>query len=88
MIPIGIFHPFMYILDIVKDCMELAFLIHAVNGLKNVCQNWSSFSSVVSIEKIVNPHDLLNEGCSLDLLLTVLGVMVIFSVNFCSIADC
>lgn len=53
MIPFGILHPFMYILDIVKDCMELAFLIHAVNGLKNVCQNWSSFSSVVSIKKRV-----------------------------------
>ena len=53
MIPFGILHPFMYILDIVKDCMELAFLIHAVNGLKTVFQDWSSFSSVVSIKKRV-----------------------------------
>ena len=51
MIPVGILSPFLYLLDLVKDSLKLALLIHAVGGLNNVFKNWSSFSSVVSKEK-------------------------------------
>ena len=51
MIPAGILSPFLYLLDLVKDSLKLALLIHAVGGLNNVFKNWSSFSSVVSKEK-------------------------------------
>ena len=50
MIPEGMFSPFLYLLDILKDSVQLVFIINAVHGVQNVFEHWSSFSSVVSKE--------------------------------------
>ena len=50
MIPEGVFSPFLYLLDMVKDSMQLVLIIYAVHGFCNVFEHWSSFSSVVSTE--------------------------------------
>ena len=47
-IPLNIVHPFIYIMDIVKDYVQLALLLVAVHGLSKVLEYWSSFSSTVS----------------------------------------
>ena len=50
MIPEGVLSPFLYLLDIVKDSVQLVLIVYAVHGFPNVFENWSSFSSVVSRE--------------------------------------
>ena len=48
MIPLNIVSPFFYIMDIVKDFVQLVLLVDAVGGLSLTLNNWSSFSSTVS----------------------------------------
>ena len=48
MIPLNIVYPFFYIMDIVKDIVQLVLLLDAVGGLSLTLDNWSSFSSTVS----------------------------------------
>ena len=48
MIPLNIVYPFFYIMDIVKDIVQLVLLFEAVGGLSLTLNNWSSFSSTVS----------------------------------------
>ena len=50
MIPGGVLSPFLYLLDIVKDSIQLVLIVTAVHGFLYVFENWSSFSSVVSAE--------------------------------------
>ena len=50
MVPEGVFSPFLYLLDIVKDSVQLVLFVVAVHGFRNSFENWSSFSSVVSTE--------------------------------------
>jgi hypothetical protein len=40
-------------MDIVKDLVQLALIIYAVGGVVNVVKNWTSFSSVVSIQRLI-----------------------------------
>ena len=51
MIPEGLLSPFLYLLDIVKDSIQLVLIVYAVHGVQNVFEYWSSFSSVVSTER-------------------------------------
>ena len=48
MIPLNIVYPFFYIMDIVKDFVQLVLLLDAVGGLSLTLNDWSSFSSTVS----------------------------------------
>ena len=50
MIPEGVLSPFLYLLDIAKDLMQLVLIIYAIHGLQNAFEYWSSFSSIVSRE--------------------------------------
>ena len=43
--------PFFYLLDIVKDCIQLSLLITVVGGPWLFLENWLNFTSVVSIQK-------------------------------------
>ena len=40
--------PFMYVWDIVKDTVQLLWMVIVVGGYENAFKHWSSFSSVVS----------------------------------------
>ena len=50
LVPIHIFSSFSYLMDIVKDLVQLALLVYAVGGIVYIVRNWNSFSSVVSIQ--------------------------------------
>ena len=52
MIPMGILIPFLYIVDIVKDSVQLSVFVIAVGGPKFVIKQLSSFSSTVSKIKL------------------------------------
>ena len=52
LIPLNILKPFLYVLDIIKDIVQLLLLLTTVGGLASALKYWSSFSSVVSIHKI------------------------------------
>ena len=47
-IPTNMVSPFMYLVDIIKDSLQLYILLISIGGIKNVIQNPTSFSSVVS----------------------------------------
>ena len=49
LVPPAIITPFFYVLDIVKDTIQVLLFVTAVNGLWYAFKNWSTFSSVVSI---------------------------------------
>ena len=49
LVPTGTIPPFFYVLDIIKDSVQLILFIYAVNGLGYAFKNWFSFSSVVSV---------------------------------------
>ena len=57
MVPEGVLSPFLYLFDIAKDLIQLALIVYAVHGFHNVFENWSSFSSVVSIQTQKNIFD-------------------------------
>ena len=59
-IPYGIIPSFLYVLDFVKDSIQLLLLIYAVHGLWYALKNWYSFSSVVSIIEPIWNHLGLN----------------------------
>ena len=48
MVPVNIVYPFLYIMDIVKDLVQLVLLVVAVGGLSKFLEYWSSFSSTVT----------------------------------------
>ena len=50
MIPEGVLSPFLYLLDMFKDSVQLVLIVYAVHGFHNVFENWSSFSSGVSAD--------------------------------------
>ena len=47
-IPTNMVSPFMYLVDIIKDSLQLYILLISIGGIKNVIRNPTSFSSVVS----------------------------------------
>ena len=49
MVPSGLIPSFLYVLDIVKDSVQLFILANAVHGLWYAFKYWYSFSSVVSL---------------------------------------
>ena len=46
-------------MDIVKDLVQLALMIYAVGGVVYIVKNWTSFSSVVSIQRLTCPKGFL-----------------------------
>ena len=46
-IPTNMVAPFMYLVDIIKDSLQLSILLISIGGIKNVIQNPTSFSSVI-----------------------------------------
>ena len=52
MIPTNILKPLLYVLDIIKDMVQVLLLLTAVGGLTFALRYWSSFSSVVSIHNM------------------------------------
>ena len=48
LIPLNILKPLFYVLDIIKDIVQLLLLLASVGGLKFALKYWSSFSSGVS----------------------------------------
>ena len=44
-IPTNMVPPFMYLVDIIKDSLQLSILLISIGGIKNVIQNPTSFSS-------------------------------------------
>ena len=50
--PFSILPPFLYLLEIIKDVVQLIILVHVLGGYEYVFIHWTSFSSVVSREKI------------------------------------
>ena len=69
LIPINVLKPLLYVLDIIKDMVQLLLLLTAVGGMTFALRYWSSFSSAVGIHgrfHLVNiymgcyrSHDLL-----------------------------
>ena len=59
MIPTNILKPLLYVLDIIKDMVQVLLLLTAVGGLTFALRYWSSFSSVVSIHNIYYLPNLL-----------------------------
>ena len=59
MVADGVLSSFLYLMDIVKDSMQLVWIIYAVHGISNAFENWSSFSSVVSAETKKTSFDVL-----------------------------
>ena len=59
MVPKIIWSPFLYVLDLIKDVIQLSLFLYAVGGPKYAITNWSSFSSVVSfyIPRLVQTGD-------------------------------
>jgi hypothetical protein len=51
MVPSSILSPFIYVMDITKDSIQVVLLITAVGGFKYAFRFWYSFSSVVSMIK-------------------------------------
>jgi hypothetical protein len=51
MVPSSILSPFIYVMDITKDSIQVVLLITAVGGFKHAFRFWYSFSSVVSMIK-------------------------------------
>ena len=49
LIPVNISKPLLYVLDVIKDMVQLLLLLTAVGGLSFAVRYWSSFSSGVSI---------------------------------------
>ena len=47
LVPMNIVGPFSYLLDIVKDSLQLILLLLSVGSFRLVLKNWTSFSSVV-----------------------------------------
>ena len=45
----NMFVTFMYLVDIIKDTLQLLLLLTTVGGVSFVLHNWASFSSVVSL---------------------------------------
>ena len=52
LVPTAIIPPFFYVLDILKDTIQLLLFIYAVHGVGYALKNWTSFSSVVSVKVI------------------------------------
>ena len=46
-IPTNMVPPFMYLVDIIKDSLQLSILLMSIGGIKNMIQNPTSFSSVI-----------------------------------------
>ena len=44
----NVWFPFMYVWDIAKDTVQLLLMVTVVGGYRNIFENWSLFSSVVS----------------------------------------
>ena len=51
MVPTGIVSSFFYVLDIIKDLIQLSLFLQAVHGFKYALKYWNSFSSVVGTLK-------------------------------------
>ena len=49
MTPRNMILSFMYLVDIIKDTLQLLLLLITVGGISFVLHNWASFSSVVSL---------------------------------------
>ena len=62
MVPKIIWSPFLYVLDLIKDVIQLSLFLFAVGGPKYAIANWSSFSSVVSfyIPRLVQTGDIFS----------------------------
>ena len=52
LVPVNVLKPLLYVLDIIKDMVQLLLLLTAVGGLTYALRYWSSFSSAVSIHTI------------------------------------
>ena len=52
LISVGILKPLLYVLDIIKDIVQLSLILTAVGGLTFALRYWSSFSSAVGIHNI------------------------------------
>ena len=53
LVPLHIFSSFSYLMDIIKDVVQLALLIYAVGGVGYLIKDWTSFSSFVSIQRVI-----------------------------------
>ena len=52
LISVGILKPLLYVLDIIKDIVQLSLILTAVGGVTFALRYWSSFSSAVGIHNI------------------------------------
>ena len=52
LVPINILKPLLYVLDIIKDTVQVLLLLNAVGGITLALRYWLSFSSAVGINKI------------------------------------
>ena len=52
LVPINILKPLLYVLDIIKDTVQVLLLLTAVGGFTFALRYWNSFSSAVGIHKI------------------------------------
>ena len=48
MVPLNIVGPFLYILDVLKDSLQVALLLVSIGGITTFSQHLTTFSSVVS----------------------------------------
>ena len=52
LVPINILKPLLYVLDIIKDMVQVLLLLTAVGGFTFALRYWNSFSSAVCVHKI------------------------------------
>ena len=50
MVVLNLSTPFFYLMDIVKDCIQLLLLLSVVGGLWLFLEHWLNFTSVVSLD--------------------------------------